>query len=142
MVTVVVALCNSCGSGILMVVVLQQKGVREGGIGMLEATTSFWIGGGGFSILQLMVRVEEVILVVMGQASNIDGFGDELWYKCGVAMLVKVATVWVMVKIMTVNPGSVPPAANSRLSPLPPEPAGYRGATVDIPLDGAKVDQS
>ncbi|KAJ9686642.1 hypothetical protein PVL29_015490 [Vitis rotundifolia] len=36
------------------------------------------------------------------------------------------------------NPGSVPPAANSRLSPLPPEPAGYRGATVDIPLDGAK----
>ena len=38
----------------------------------------------------------------MGQASNIDGFGDELWYKCGVAMLVKVATVWVMVKIMTV----------------------------------------
>ncbi|RVX08615.1 Secretory carrier-associated membrane protein 1 [Vitis vinifera] len=138
MVTVVVALCNSCGSGILMVVVLQQKGVREGGIGMLEATTSFWIGGGGFSILQLMVRVEEVILVVMGQASNIDGFGDELWYKCGVAMLVKVATVWVMVKIMTVNPGSVPPAANSRLSPLPPEPAGYRGATVDIPLDGAK----
>ena len=39
----VVTLCNSCGSGILMVVVLQQKGVREGGIGMLEATTSFWM---------------------------------------------------------------------------------------------------
>ncbi|XP_058209018.1 secretory carrier-associated membrane protein 1-like isoform X1 [Rhododendron vialii] len=31
------------------------------------------------------------------------------------------------------------PAATSRLSPLPPEPAGYdRGATVDIPLDSAK----
>ncbi|KAI8551740.1 hypothetical protein RHMOL_Rhmol06G0209800 [Rhododendron molle] len=37
------------------------------------------------------------------------------------------------------NPGRVPPAANSRLSPLPPEPADYdRGTTVDIPLDGAK----
>ncbi|THG02130.1 hypothetical protein TEA_020162 [Camellia sinensis var. sinensis] len=37
------------------------------------------------------------------------------------------------------NPGSVPPATNSRLSPLPPEPADYdRGATVDIPLDSAK----
>lgn len=39
------------------------------------------------------------------------------------------------------NPGSVPPAANSRLSPLPHEPAGFnygRGATVDIPLDNAK----
>ncbi|KAK6142528.1 hypothetical protein DH2020_022876 [Rehmannia glutinosa] len=36
------------------------------------------------------------------------------------------------------NPGSVPPA-NSRLSPLPPEPVDYdRGATVDIPLDSAK----
>lgn len=36
-----------------------------------------------------------------------------------------------------INPGSVP-AANSRLSPLPPEPAGYdRGATVDIPLDSS-----
>lgn len=35
------------------------------------------------------------------------------------------------------NPGSVPPA---RLSPLPPEPVDYdRGATVDIPLDNAKV---
>lgn len=36
------------------------------------------------------------------------------------------------------NPGSVPPASNSRLSPLPPEPAGFnygRDATVDIPLD-------
>lgn len=33
--------------------------------------------------------------------------------------------------------GSVPPAT-SRLSPLPPEPAGYdRGATIDIPLDTA-----
>ncbi|KAK9285124.1 hypothetical protein L1049_024309 [Liquidambar formosana] len=39
------------------------------------------------------------------------------------------------------NPGSVPPAASSRLSPLPPEPAGFnydRGATVDIPLDSGK----
>ncbi|KAI3736192.1 hypothetical protein L6452_15729 [Arctium lappa] len=34
--------------------------------------------------------------------------------------------------------GSVPPAT-SRLSPLPPEPAGYgRGAIVDIPLDSAQ----
>lgn len=36
------------------------------------------------------------------------------------------------------NPGSVPAATNSRLSPLPHEPAGFnydRGATVDIPLD-------
>ncbi|PIA25988.1 hypothetical protein AQUCO_10200040v1 [Aquilegia coerulea] len=41
----------------------------------------------------------------------------------------------------TTNPGSVPPAANSRLSPLPHEPAGFnydRGATIDIPLDSAK----
>ncbi|GAB4859555.1 Secretory carrier-associated membrane protein 2 [Ancistrocladus abbreviatus] len=37
------------------------------------------------------------------------------------------------------NPGSVPPASNSRLSPLPPEPADYdRGATIDIPLDNSK----
>ncbi|AES90385.2 hypothetical protein MtrunA17_Chr4g0047981 [Medicago truncatula] len=39
----------------------------------------------------------------------------------------------------TTNPGSVPPAKNSRLSPLEPEPADYNnygfGATVDIPLD-------
>ncbi|GAB4825003.1 Secretory carrier-associated membrane protein 3 [Ancistrocladus abbreviatus] len=36
------------------------------------------------------------------------------------------------------NPGSVPPASNSRLSPLPPEPADYdRGATIDIPLDSS-----
>ncbi|XP_020599602.1 secretory carrier-associated membrane protein 2-like [Phalaenopsis equestris] len=36
------------------------------------------------------------------------------------------------------NTSAVPPAANSRLSPLPHEPAGFfnvRGATVDIPLD-------
>ncbi|OVA13191.1 SCAMP [Macleaya cordata] len=39
----------------------------------------------------------------------------------------------------TTNPGSVPPASNSRLSPLPPEPADYdRGATIDIPLDTTK----
>lgn len=37
------------------------------------------------------------------------------------------------------NPGSVAPA-NSRLSPLPHEPADYdRGATVDIPLDNSAV---
>ncbi|XP_049403355.1 secretory carrier-associated membrane protein 1-like isoform X2 [Solanum stenotomum] len=37
------------------------------------------------------------------------------------------------------NPASVPPATNSRLSPLPHEPADYdRGATVDIPLDNPK----
>ncbi|KAF6174024.1 hypothetical protein GIB67_039975 [Kingdonia uniflora] len=39
------------------------------------------------------------------------------------------------------NPGSVPPATNSRLSPLPPEPAGFnydRDATIDILLDLAK----
>ncbi|XP_052178102.1 secretory carrier-associated membrane protein 1 isoform X2 [Diospyros lotus] len=36
------------------------------------------------------------------------------------------------------NPGSVPSAPTSRLSPLPHEPADYdRGATVDIPLDTA-----
>ncbi|KAH0909712.1 hypothetical protein HID58_033033 [Brassica napus] len=34
------------------------------------------------------------------------------------------------------NPGSIPPASNSRLSPLPPEPVGFGyGRTVDIPLD-------
>ncbi|XP_059284793.1 secretory carrier-associated membrane protein 2-like [Lycium ferocissimum] len=37
------------------------------------------------------------------------------------------------------NPASVLPAINSRLSPLPHEPADYdRGATVDIPLDNSK----
>ncbi|KAL9262452.1 putative secretory carrier-associated membrane protein 1 [Drosera capensis] len=37
------------------------------------------------------------------------------------------------------NPGRVPPASNSRLSPLPPERADYdRGATIDIPLDNVK----
>lgn len=38
--------------------------------------------------------------------------------------------------------GSVPPASNSRMPPLPHEPAGFyndRGATVDIPLDSTKV---
>ncbi|KAH7662369.1 SCAMP protein [Dioscorea alata] len=41
----------------------------------------------------------------------------------------------------TTNPGSVPPASNSRLSPLPPEPADFyndRSATIDIPLDSSK----
>ncbi|XP_057962046.1 secretory carrier-associated membrane protein 5 isoform X2 [Malania oleifera] len=40
----------------------------------------------------------------------------------------------------TTNPGSVPSAANSRLAPLPHEPADFaydRGATIDIPLDTA-----
>ncbi|XP_010268786.1 PREDICTED: secretory carrier-associated membrane protein 3-like [Nelumbo nucifera] len=39
------------------------------------------------------------------------------------------------------SPGNVPSATNSRLSPLPPEPADFsygRGATVDIPLDAEK----
>ncbi|KAF8409338.1 hypothetical protein HHK36_005413 [Tetracentron sinense] len=41
----------------------------------------------------------------------------------------------------TTNPGSAPPVASSRLSPLPPEPADFnydRGATVDIPLNTSK----
>ncbi|KAL2541117.1 Secretory carrier-associated membrane protein 3 [Abeliophyllum distichum] len=39
----------------------------------------------------------------------------------------------------TSNTGSVPPATNSRLSPLPPEPADFYNptASVDIPLDSA-----
>ncbi|KAJ8426556.1 hypothetical protein Cgig2_017072 [Carnegiea gigantea] len=39
------------------------------------------------------------------------------------------------------NPGSIAPASNSRLSPLPPEPADFYNptATVDIPLDSTKV---
>lgn len=40
----------------------------------------------------------------------------------------------------TTTSGSVPPATNSRLSPLPPEPAGFsfdRDAPIDIPLDTA-----
>ncbi|KAL5678079.1 hypothetical protein ACJX0J_014210, partial [Zea mays] len=35
------------------------------------------------------------------------------------------------------NPQNVPPTSNSRLSPLPPEPADF-SATVDIPLDSSK----
>ncbi|XP_052308220.1 secretory carrier-associated membrane protein 3-like isoform X1 [Populus trichocarpa] len=37
------------------------------------------------------------------------------------------------------NTTGVPPASNSRLSPLPPEPAGFYnyGTTVDIPIDAA-----
>ncbi|KAG1368174.1 Secretory carrier-associated membrane protein 1 [Cocos nucifera] len=46
----------------------------------------------------------------------------------------------------TTHPGSVPPASNSRLSPLPPEPADFysdRSATVDIPLDtSTKVSEN
>lgn len=36
----------------------------------------------------------------------------------------------------------VPPASNSKLSPLPPEPAGFYnyGTTVDIPIDAAAVE--
>ena len=36
------------------------------------------------------------------------------------------------------NPRNVAPASNSRLSPLPPEPADF-STTVDIPLDSSKV---
>lgn len=39
------------------------------------------------------------------------------------------------------NASTVPPAYNSRLSPLPSEPVGFfndRGATIDIPLDSTK----
>ncbi|MBA0575140.1 hypothetical protein Golob_024607, partial [Gossypium lobatum] len=42
--------------------------------------------------------------------------------------------------LFSTSTASVPPASNSRLSPLPPEPAGFsyeREATVDIPLDTA-----
>ncbi|KAJ6402023.1 hypothetical protein OIU84_014155 [Salix udensis] len=37
------------------------------------------------------------------------------------------------------DPAGVPPASNSKLSPLPPEPAGFYnyGTTVDIPIDAA-----
>ncbi|KAM0943945.1 hypothetical protein DsansV1_C13g0127501 [Dioscorea sansibarensis] len=41
----------------------------------------------------------------------------------------------------TINPTSVPPASNSRLSPLPPEPADFYNdltEAVDIPLDSTK----
>ncbi|GAB4826896.1 Secretory carrier-associated membrane protein 1 [Ancistrocladus abbreviatus] len=40
----------------------------------------------------------------------------------------------------TTNPGIVPPVTNSRLSPLPPEPADFYNptATIDIPLDSMK----
>ncbi|OVA13917.1 SCAMP [Macleaya cordata] len=40
----------------------------------------------------------------------------------------------------TTHPGSVPAATNSRLSPLPPEPADFYnpGATMDIPLESTK----
>ncbi|XWS19537.1 hypothetical protein CRYUN_Cryun31cG0024400 [Craigia yunnanensis] len=42
--------------------------------------------------------------------------------------------------LFSTNTPSVPPASNSRLSPLPPEPAGFnydREAPIDIPLDTA-----
>ncbi|XP_022720512.1 secretory carrier-associated membrane protein 3-like isoform X2 [Durio zibethinus] len=42
--------------------------------------------------------------------------------------------------LFSTNIPSAPPASNSRLSPLPPEPAGFnydREATIDIPLDTA-----
>ncbi|XVF27703.1 hypothetical protein REPUB_Repub14bG0131400 [Reevesia pubescens] len=42
--------------------------------------------------------------------------------------------------LFSTNNPSAPPASNSRLSPLPPEPAGFnydREATIDIPLDTA-----
>ncbi|KAF5950324.1 hypothetical protein HYC85_012317 [Camellia sinensis] len=70
----------------------------------------------GFS---LVLEVALVPIVVMSCGHN------------EVAVAMAVVNLW--------NPGSVPPATNSRLSPLPPEPADYdRGATVDIPLDSAK----
>ncbi|XP_021294057.1 secretory carrier-associated membrane protein 3-like isoform X2 [Herrania umbratica] len=40
--------------------------------------------------------------------------------------------------LFSMNNPTAPPASNSRLSPLPPEPAGFnydREATIDIPLD-------
>ena len=39
------------------------------------------------------------------------------------------------------NPGRAPPAANTRLKPLPHEPTDFydRNASVDIPLDSASV---
>jgi hypothetical protein len=46
--------------------------------------------------------------------------------------------------LLVQQPGSVPHFSNSRLSPLPPEPAfsnsvAAHDATVEIPLGGAKV---
>lgn len=53
--------------------------------------------------------------------------------------------VWLIFQIYHVlQGGSVPPASNSRMPPLPHEPAGFyndRGATVDIPLDSTKVPE-
>ena len=40
--------------------------------------------------------------MAMGQASNIDGLGGELWYKCGVLHVSKSTTVGVMVKMTLV----------------------------------------
>ncbi|MBA0555962.1 hypothetical protein Golob_026106, partial [Gossypium lobatum] len=40
--------------------------------------------------------------------------------------------------LFSTSTASVPPASNSRLSPLPPKPASFsyeREATIDIPLD-------
>ncbi|KAK9063096.1 hypothetical protein SSX86_016966 [Deinandra increscens subsp. villosa] len=48
---------------------------------------------------------------------------------------------FIMGKNALTSHGSVPPAT-SRLSPLPPEPAGYsRGATFDIPLDDFRTKE-
>ncbi|XP_054801899.1 secretory carrier-associated membrane protein [Prosopis cineraria] len=58
---------------------------------------------------------------VRGKASNQSNYGGGAFY--------------------TTNPGSVAPAANSRLAPLNPEPADYGfGTTIDIPLDNASTD--
>lgn len=48
---------------------------------------------------------------------------------------------WSFFLLSTFQSGSVPPATNSRLSPLPPEPADFydRNASIDIPLDSASV---
>lgn len=51
-------------------------------------------------------------------------------------------TLCIILFLKCQNPGSVPAATNSRLSPLKPEPADYNygfGATVDIPLDTSTV---
>lgn len=51
-------------------------------------------------------------------------------------------TLCIILFLKCQNPGRVPPATNSRLSPLKPEPVDYNygfGATVDIPLDTSNV---
>ncbi|KAG5054672.1 hypothetical protein JHK85_007182 [Glycine max] len=59
-------------------------------------------------------------------SQNGDGVATKVWESC-------LKWYWGI----TMNTGSVP-SKNSRLSPLPPEPYDC-GATIDIPLDNAKV---